>query len=177
MRTNRWLIGGLVVSLVVNLLLIGFVVGRMSGLGPPPGFGPDPTTGFFRVLGFLSDERRATITPDLRKQMGQMIPMLRKIHGDQKDVFAALTAEPFDAATLDAALADLRANLTATQVASHRAFVEMAKSLTNEERKQLAHAMRRPPRMPPMGASDRPQFPPFGMHPGGGGSQPPQEGR
>jgi uncharacterized membrane protein len=176
MRTNKWLIGGLVVSLVLNLLLVGFLAGRMSGFGPPPGFGPDPTAGFFRLLGFLSDERRAAITPDLRKQMGELMPMLRKIHGDQRDVFQTLTADPFDPAALDAALADLRANLTAAQIASHHSFVEMAKALTPEERGSLARAMRRPPRMH-MGDSDRREHPPFGMHPGSGGDEPPQEDR
>jgi uncharacterized membrane protein len=171
------LIGGLVVSLVLNLLLVGFLAGRMSGFGPPPGFGPDPTTGFFRLLGFLSDQRRATITPELRKQMGELIPMLRKIHGDQKDVFETLTADPFDPAALDAALADLRANLTAAQIASHHSFVEMAKSLTPDERKALARAMRRQPRMHGMGDSERREHPPFGMHPGGGGDEAPQEDR
>ena len=102
MRTNKWLIGGLVLSLIVNLLLVGFMAGRMSGFGPPPAFGPDPTAGFFRLLGFLPDERRVAIAPDLRKQMGELLPMLRKMRGDQREVFETLTAEPFDAAALEA---------------------------------------------------------------------------
>ncbi|HTK97262.1 MAG TPA: periplasmic heavy metal sensor, partial [Pseudomonadales bacterium] len=96
MRTNRWLIGGLVLSVILNLLLVGFMIGRMSGFGPPPGFGPDPTAGFFRLLGFLPDDRRAAIAPDLRKQMGDLLPVLRKMRGDQHRVFETLTAEPFD---------------------------------------------------------------------------------
>jgi uncharacterized membrane protein len=178
MRTNRWLIGGLVLSLIVNLLLVGFVAGRMSGFGPPPPFGPDPTVGFFRLLGFLPDERRAAIAPDLRKQMGQLMPVLRKMRGDQREVFETLTAEPFDATALEAALTDLRTNLTAAQVASHRSFIELAKSLTPEERKSLARAMRRPSHMHRMGGdSERRERPPLGMHPGSGGDQPPQEDR
>ena len=116
--------------------------------------------------------------PDLRKQMGELLPVLRKMRGDQHQVFETLTAEPFDAAALEAALADLRTNLTAAQVASHHSFVEMAKSLTPEERKSLASAMRRPPHMHGMGGdSERREHPPFGMHPGSGGDQPPQEDR
>src|SRR5262245_23708472 len=133
MRTSRWLLVGLVVSLVLNLLLIGFVAGRLSGFRPPPPFGPDPTAGYFRMLGFLSDERRAAVGPDLRKQMAEIIPMLRAMRGDQRAVFDALTADPFDAAALDKALADLRAHLGAAQVASHHSFVELAKRLTPEE--------------------------------------------
>ncbi len=175
MRTNKWLIGGLVLSLIANLLLVGFLAGRMSGFGPPPGFGPDPTAGFFRLLGFLPDDRRAAITPELRKKMGDLLPVLRKMRGDQHDVFESLTADPFDPAALTAALTDLRTNLTAAQVASHQSFVEMAKSLTPDERKSLARAMRRPRMHSSMGDSER--RPPFGVHSGGGGDQPPQEDR
>ncbi len=178
MRTNRWLIGGLVVSLILNLLLVGFMAGRMSGFGPPPGFGPDPTSGFFRLLGFLPDDRRAAIAPTLRKDMGELMPVLRKMRGDQHQVFETLTAEPFEPAALETALADLRTNLTAAQVASHHSFVEMAKSLTPEERKSLARAMRRPSHMHGMGGdSNRRDHPPFGMQSGGGGEEPPQESR
>jgi len=178
MRTNRWLIGGLIASLALNLLLVGMVIGRLSGFGPPPGMGPDPTAGFFRVLGFLSDERRAAITPELREKMGKVMPMLRKLRHDQHDVFAALTAEPFDASALAQTLADLRTNLTMAQVASHQSFVEMAKSLTPDERRALANALRRPPhRLRPPGSSPHREQPPFGMHPGSGGLEPPEENR
>lgn len=175
MRTNKWLIGGLVLSLILNLLLVGFVAGRASGFGPP-GWGPDPTAGFFRLLGFLSDDRRAAIAPELRKHKDELWPVLRKMRGEQREVFETLTADPFDPVALEAALADLRTNLSAAQVASHHAFVEMAKSLTQDERESLAHAMRRPLR-PGMGGSERRQHPPFGMHPRSGGDQPPQEDR
>ena len=109
--------------------------GACRALARRPPFGPDPTAGFFRLLGFLPDDRRAAIAPALRKQMGEVMPVLRKMRGDQHQVFETLTAEPFEPAALEAALAELRTNLTAVQVASHRSFVEMAKSLTPEERK------------------------------------------
>jgi uncharacterized membrane protein len=177
MPINRWLGGGLALSVVVNLLLVGFVLGRLSGFGPPPTFGPDPTVGFFRMLGFLSDDRRAAIVPDLRKQMGDLMPTLRKVRGDQRAVFDALTADPFDPTVLDAALAGLRANLTAAEVASHHSFVELAKQLTPAERKEFARAMHRP-RMHGMGGgSEGREHPPLGVRPGGGGDQPPQEDR
>lgn len=178
MRTKQWLIGGLIVSLVVNLLLVGMIIGRLSGFGPPPGMGPDPTAGFFRVLGFLSDERRAAITPELRQKMGNVMPVLRKLRHDQHEVFEALTAEPFDANALSQALADLRTNLTMAQVASHQSFVAMAKSLTPDERRALVSALRRPPHMlRPPGSSHRREQPPFGMHPRSGGLEPPEENR
>jgi uncharacterized membrane protein len=175
--SSKWLIGGLSISLVLNLLLVGVVIGRLWAFGPPPGIGPDPTAGFFRVLGFLSDERRAEIRPQLRKEMGELIPVLRDMRRDQHRVFETLTADPFDANQLEQALADLRAKLADAQVASHRSFVEMAKALTSDERKALASAMRRGPHGPHMGGSTPFEHAPFGMHPRSGGNEPPEEGR
>jgi uncharacterized membrane protein len=178
MRNNKWLIGALVASVVLNLLLAGFVIGRLSGFGPPPAFGPDPTAGFVRLLGFLPEDRRSGITPTLRSHLGEMMPMLRSVRGDQHAVIAALTAEPFAPEALARALAELRTHLTAVQVASHESFVAMAGQLTAEERGALADAMRRPPhnRHRP-GMSDRRDAPPLGMQPGRGGIDSPQESR
>ena len=178
MRTDKWLIGGLIASLAINLLLVGIVLGHMSGFGPPPGMGPDPTVGFFRVLGFLSEERRAAITPELRQKMDDVIPLLREVRHDQHDVFAALGAEPFDPNALAKTLADLRANLTNVQATSHQSFVAMAASLTPDERRALATALRRPPHMPGRhGDSEGREHPPFGMHLRGGGLESPEEDR
>jgi uncharacterized membrane protein len=178
MRNNRWLIGGLAVSLIFNLLLAGFVIGRLSGFGPPPGFGPDPTAGFVRLLGFLEADRRAAIAPTLRTHMGEVMPLLRKMRGDQHAVIDALTAEPFAPDALTNALAELRTNLTAVQVASHRSFIAMATLLTPQERAELAAAMRRAPHMHGRpGMSERHDHPPLGMQPGSGGLDPPQEDR
>ena len=177
MQTNRWLIGGLAVSLMMNLLLVGIVIGRLSGFGPPPGMGPDPTAGFSRVLGFLGDERRAQIVPGLHHQLSDLIPTLHQMRGNQRHVFETLTADPFDPAALEQALAQLRTNLTAAQIASHHSFVEMAKSLTSDERKELARAMRHRPMLKHgPGASGRGGYP-WGHHREPGGSESPQEDR
>jgi len=178
MRNNRWLIGGLAVSVVFNLLLAGFVIGRLSGFGPPPPFGPDPTAGFVRLLGFLQEDRRAAIAPTLHTHMAEVMPMLRKMRGDQHAVVDALTAEPFVPEALANALAELRTNLTDVQVASHRSFVAMATLLTAQERAELSSAMRRAPHMHGRpGVSDRRDHTPLGVQPGRSGLDPPQEDR
>jgi uncharacterized membrane protein len=178
MRNNKWLIGALVVSVIVNLLLAGFVIGRLSGIGPPPPFGPDPAAGFVRLLGFLDDDCRAGITPVLRPHLGAMLPMLRTVRRDQHAVIEALTAEPFVPEALERSLGGLRAHLTAVQVASHESFVAMASLLTVAERKALAEAMRHPPhKHRRQGMSEGRDGPPLGVQPGRGGIDSPQEVR
>jgi uncharacterized membrane protein len=143
MRSNKWLIGALATSLIVNLLLVGFVAGRLSGFGPPPS-GPDPTVGFVRLLGFLDADRRAVIKPTLRAHLEGIVPMLKNMRSNHHAVLEALTAEPFDPARLSQALDQLQANLDAAQSASHAAFVALASELTPAERRKLADAMRHP---------------------------------
>ena len=69
---------------------------------------------------------------------------------------------------------------------SHRSLSEVAIDQESRDqgrspdeiRKSLARAMRRPARMHgSMGGSDRREHPPFGMRPGSGGDEPPQENR
>jgi uncharacterized membrane protein len=178
MRNNKWLIGFLLVSLTLNLLLIGFLAGRLSGLGAPPPFGPDPTSGFVRLLGFLDTDRRASIKPVLRSHMNEIMPTLRNVRRNQRAVFDALTAEPFDPDKLTRALDALQSNLSAAQLASHESFVAMAAELTPAERRQLAAAMRHPPpRHRPGAGSERRDGPPLGVQPRRSGFQIPQEVR
>ena len=89
MRT-KWLIGALTVSVVVNLLLTGFVVGRMSGdFGIRGGIGPVPQ------LKFLEEDRRREVLQGLETRRA-MKPKLRKLRSAQRDMRAALIAEPFE---------------------------------------------------------------------------------
>ncbi len=177
MRSNRWLIGGLAVSVIFNLLLAGFVFGRLSGLGPPPAYGPDPTVGFVRLLGFMDDARRASVRPTLREHMSDTIPLLRKMRRNQSAVVEALVREPFDADALAASLSTLLDNLTAAQLASHEAFVALASQLSAVERKQLAQAMRRGPPLHRRGHDSERGDHPLGMQGGRRGIDAPQEFR
>jgi uncharacterized membrane protein len=139
---NKWLVGGLALSLVLNLLLTGFVIGRLTW--GAPGGPPDPTAGFGRLLRFLPEERRDALRPLVREEMRAVAREARGLRGEHAAMYAALTAEPFDAAALASALASLRLRLDATQEAAHRSFVALATRLTPEERRELAAAMRKP---------------------------------
>ena len=143
---NRWLIGGLVVSIVLNLLLVGFLAGRMA---PGAGFvavRPDPTIGIYRMIGFLPEARRDEVKSMLRGEARQRFPEIRQIRGSHRLIREAVTADPFVRGDLEEALASLRRQLGATQVAAHASFVDIVGKLTPEERDRLAEAMQRPQR-------------------------------
>ena len=142
---SKWLIGALIVSIVVNLLLTGFIVGRKSGdSGFGGGIGPTP---IMPPLKFLEADRQREVTEDLQTRR-ELRPILRKLHRAQKDIHAAFVAEPFDEAALSEALAEFRGRLEESQALSHKKLVIVAARLTPDERRRLTLALDRP-RGPP----------------------------
>lgn len=106
----------LAISVALNLVLIGFLVGRRvhpgGRSGPPP--------------------------PGLEQRRGELGAGRRAIHHAGSEVVSALTAEPFDAPRLERALAELRQVTVGGQEAAHRALVELATRSSPEERRRLA---------------------------------------
>ena len=144
---SKWLIGALIVSVVVNLLLAGFVVGRMSGdFGIRGGIGPVPQ------LKFLEEDRRREVFQGLETRRA-LRPKLRKLRTAQRDMRAALLAEPFEEEALSETLAEFRRRLDESQALSHQRFVAVVSRLTPDERRKLASTLdrhRKPPdRRPP----------------------------
>jgi uncharacterized membrane protein len=142
---NKWLIGGLAASLIVNLLLVGFVIGRMTpGIAMP--MRPDPTMGIHRMIDFLPEARRDEIKGMLRSDGRSIRPQLRELRQVHRRIREAVAADPFVRADLEKALADLRERLGSTQVSAHESFVDVVSQLTPQERARLGDTMRRPPR-------------------------------
>ena len=147
---NRWLVGALIVSIVVNLLLAGFVVGRMSGdFGFRDGIGAAPK---LPPIGFLERDRRREVMRGLDARR-EIRPILRELRRSQRDMRSALVQEPFDEAALSRALAEFRGRLEESQALSHKKLVQVAARLTPDERRRLARTMDRrdgpPDKRPP----------------------------
>lgn len=140
MRRN-WLSVFLVVSVTINLILGGFLAGRLSATHPWLGAHPDPTTGLFRMVREFDPARRKQLRPLLRDHFATLRPQIRVIRNQHRALVATLTAEPFDAQALRDELARTREQLMETQVASHEALVELALQLDAAERAQLAEGM------------------------------------
>jgi len=143
---GKWLMLALVVSAALNLLLAGFVFGRLSGPGPVPA-ALDPSVGMFRVLPRLPEPRREALEPRVRKHFRALRDELRAMRAAQGSINEALAAEPFSAPDLTAALARFRTALLASQEQNHALLVDIAGDMSAAERRLLREAMtrRRPP--------------------------------
>ena len=138
MNRFRWLVAALVVSLLVNLVLVGFMAGRFSA-GQRPHF--DPMMGIRAPTRFLAEERREELKPVIR-QFREALPSLRHLRGTQRVLYDAITADPFEREPLEEALASFRSNLLAGQQTGHAAFVNLVEALTPEERARMLKSMR-----------------------------------
>ncbi len=131
---NRWMAVILVASLVINIGLIGYVVGLNSK--SPPTF--DPTRGFAIWTRTLPDERRRELRGLLREYGSDGQRKLRRLMRKNSEMQAALLAVPFDPEQLAEVLANLRQQGDEMQVHSHGVFVKLVSQLSDEERILMA---------------------------------------
>ncbi len=136
MSTSKKLAIVLAVSLGLNLFLLGVLsVGFFRGPRPGHFGGPGPDASPLLRGGPGGDH------PRLQKLLGRHKPELveqrRSMRAARGRVDAALEAEPFDRARLEAELAKLRTETQRSQETMHRALVELAVDMPPEERKRL----------------------------------------
>ncbi len=128
----------LAISLGINLLLGGFMLGRRFHGGPPP-----MASGHGRGFPLLRERMR------MKRGMGEMRPEWRAFQNDHRAarerVALAFEHEPFDPAELDAALAALREQTTRGQKTLHDELAQQAKAGDAKLRQTLARSFRRPP--------------------------------
>lgn len=136
-----WMILG-IVSVVLNVFLIGFLAGRHA-------FGPGGCSprGVGRAAGPRSEFHKY-VAPE---QRALLRTKLHDVRTSRERVRAALEREPFDKAALEAALTGLRAHSEALQLDMHRMLIEGAEKLPLEQRKRLASSRFLRPALGPRG--------------------------
>jgi uncharacterized membrane protein len=140
MMRPKILLIALVISLAINLAMLGFAVARMI-------FEPTSLANAIHIsprwAHHLPDERRKELRPLLREQFKRARahrPLLREKH---KAVQRALAAEDFSEKSLNQALVELRRTLQTSQNQSHQDFSSFVTRLTASERKDLAKELLR----------------------------------
>lgn len=144
MNTKRYLIGGLILSIALNLVLVGVLVGRAVTLSP--GMRVDTMISMRRLLHDLPEERIAVLRPHYRDYMAHLRPGFRDIRGAQATLRKAMLTEPFEPSAVEAALKMLNSHLFDTQGKTHQALISLLSALTAEERSQLAAYLAEPVR-------------------------------
>ena len=129
----------LMASLALNVLIIGAVAGTLcfSRLGPGPGHGGPKGSGLLGFAHTLPRERSDMIRQRFADSKPNMETLRKGIRDARLGVRAALTAEPFDQAKVNAALE----GVVQAEANEHRAkvtvFGDTVGQLTPEERRQL----------------------------------------
>jgi uncharacterized membrane protein len=162
-RMGKWLLALLVVSLGINIFLGSMIVGRHFHRPHGEMFAERAVPGADRPLRRIAMRMFSSIPDDQR-------PILEQAFADQRRNFqtagqasrdarerlrTVLSTEPFDAAALDRAFADLRARTEEVQKVMHATIASAAVKMSPEGRKRLAEwnpepeRRRGPPGPPP----------------------------
>jgi uncharacterized membrane protein len=148
---RSWLRWALVLSLGLNLLVAGLLAGAWLRGGPPgerfrdPGFGP--------FAAALSDDDRRALRRAFVRHMPEMRENRMALRADMQDVLAALRADPFDAAALDAAMDAAMSRLAGRIAVGQDLLAERIAAMDPAERAAFADrleaALQRGPRHGP----------------------------
>lgn len=131
----------LVASLAVNLLFVGFLIGRGArSFGPPPpprGEAANPLHPRALMEALEPRERRAAFRA-LRRTGTRLLPLSGEARDSRLALAAVLRAEPFDPEAARAALARVRDADNALHEAGQAAVVELLGRLSAQERANIA---------------------------------------
>jgi uncharacterized membrane protein len=127
-RLTRNVMIALAASVLLNVFLLGLWAGRFVRGATHVARGPDA----HEVDG------AAPMRNVWRRRDAALRARSEAVDAARRAVREALLAEPFNAEAMESALAGLRNESDAAQVALHRALVETARELSVEDRRRLA---------------------------------------
>ncbi len=143
-RTSRLLAIALAISVLLNVFALGFLIGR-TRLAPPPPLRPGEAIRLdLRAIGeALPKSERRELRRALSERRDELRRRLADLRRAQREVDAALAADPFDPGRLEAAYARLREASAAILEPVQRTMVIFAEKLDSEQRRTLAEHLAR----------------------------------
>ncbi|MEZ5832148.1 MAG: periplasmic heavy metal sensor [Dongiaceae bacterium] len=133
-RTGTALVIGAIVSVCLNLLLAGVMIGGHWHGGPgrhgPFGEGPFWTR--------LPDEARPIVKGVFESHKAEFDAHRKQVQDAKQKVAEALKADPIDQAQLDQALSELMQQSQAMQEFGHQVMVDIARKLPPDLRREMA---------------------------------------
>jgi uncharacterized membrane protein len=139
MNKSRILSISIVLSVTLNLLFVGAVVGRfMQGAPSRP-----MSSHLGGVLRDLDDEARDKIRPVLENQAETIRPLRREMRQAQRQFRKLLVEESFDEGALEESLSQLRHASEQYQSGMHHQMLLVLKDLEPEQRRRVARLLMR----------------------------------
>ena len=166
---KRWMVVTLIVSLVVNVFLLGIIAGSVwhwthdRGMGFRGGWRT-------RVAQSLPEAQRQALHQTIRDAVRQQLSTLRQARAARAEAARLFVQPQFDADGINARLDQARASDMALRTALEHRMVQFAATLPQDQRKKMADALKEggPFRQGPRHAPDmdgRPDGPPPGPPP------------
>ena len=138
--TSRWTKIALLISLTINLLFIGVVLGRIS-TGAPLSRPFPAHLGW--VLRIVDPETRQSLEPQLREHARNLRPMRRQLMESQQAVNELLLQDPLDHDVLASSMDELRKFSSESQREMHMSLIAIMGQLDLEQRKQAMKFLNR----------------------------------
>ena len=142
---RRWRGVLLIVSLALNLFLVGLLVGgRLADWrqpGPVFGVGVGPGT-VSRLLRELPDSARNDARAMFLERRPEIRRQMRALQEARSDAYRALTAEPFDQQGFADAMAAVRQRTASVQAEVQAVLIDLSGELDAETRARLADTAR-----------------------------------
>ncbi len=137
---NRWIKVTLAISLTINLLFIGALLGRISS-GVPLARPFPPHLGW--VLRSLDPQTRQQLRPQLAEQMKNAMPMRKHLKAAQQAVNRLLLQEPLDRVALTRSMEELRKYSSESQRQMHADLIAIMTELNLEQRQKVMKFLNR----------------------------------
>ncbi|HVY99811.1 MAG TPA: periplasmic heavy metal sensor [Dongiaceae bacterium] len=136
----KWLVGGAVVSLCINLFLVGLMAGHW--IYGPPRFGPGGPGGPGRggmeaMIGGLPEEVRPIFKQEFGAARAQFDSARDQVRAARDKVEQAAEADPFDPAAFDAAFDELQTAMDGIQKIAHQTIGRILPQISAKQRHDL----------------------------------------
>ncbi|MEL7416215.1 MAG: periplasmic heavy metal sensor, partial [Pseudomonadota bacterium] len=149
-----WLKITLVVSLGLNLLVLGVIGGVALRGGPQKVIEANTPPGLIGLVRALPEDRGLTVRTELREEFRDGTSFLQRRRKQTRDLREAITAVPFDADVLEAVMERERGQVLRFLEAGHGIILVQLADMTDEERAQFVDKLSEQRRRPPRSKSD-----------------------
>tara|TARA_B110000196_G_scaffold235905_1_gene204383 strand:+ start:293 stop:775 length:483 start_codon:yes stop_codon:yes gene_type:complete len=145
MNKSRWLTVALLVSIAVNLLLVGIFFGRVILGGPGPERMPSQLGWMIR---HLDEPTRESLRSEMVEHIKRAGPLRKQMRSVQQTFNRQLLESTIDTEAMSQSLAELRHASDEYQTEMHEMMLLILPELDEQQRRQVLSTIRRGPDQP-----------------------------